>query len=418
MSEASTPEPSASPPPASPRHGAARDWRKLQAQLATLLRGLRARWQEYGPQALAALLAAVIGALQLRAQIAPLLGAWQRFEQYGAPALLQIATLLALPRMLLGLGLILMAFALLTRARVAWVISLLLALFSAGLALGQTHSASPVFVGGAALILLLLFYARHFRRSSLAASSIFALLGVGGLLAYGVLGSLWFGAGFDPPIRDLSDAFYFSIVTMSTVGYGDIVPHSVEALMFTVSLIVLGITVFATTLSVVIGPLVGGSIKRVLEGRMQKSQRQNHYVIIGMSSLALTLWQQLRLRNVPVTVIVAPGRPLPYPEDADRVEGDPTRDSVLREAGVAHAKAVFALREDDAENAFVVLAVKELAPGVRTIAAVNDAQHLNKIRRVQPDVLFAPQVLGSDLLVRRLFNEPIDEGTVDKLLFQ
>lgn len=233
-----------------------------------------------------------------------------------------------------------------------------------------------------------------------------------------MLGSLWFGAGFDPPIHDLSDALYFSIVTMSTVGYGDIVPHSVEARMFTVSLIVLGITVFATTLSVVIGPLVGGSIKRVLEGRMQKSQRQNHYVIIGMSSLALTLWQQLRLRNVPVTVIVAPGRPLPYPEDADRVEGDPTRDSVLREAGVAQAKAVFALREDDAENAFVVLAVKELAPGVRTIAAVNDAQHLNKIRRVQPDVLFAPQVLGSDLLVRRLFNEPIDEGTVDKLLFQ
>jgi voltage-gated potassium channel len=33
-------------------------------------------------------------------------------------------------------------------------------------------------------------------------------------------------------------------------------------------------------------------------------------------------------------------------------------------------------------------------------------------------VLFAPQVLGSDLLVRRLFNEPVDEGTVDKLLFQ
>jgi voltage-gated potassium channel len=420
MSDAPATDETPAPPPApaaAPRP-AHREWRHLRVRLARAWRGARQRWQAHGPQALAALLAAGIGALQLHAQIAPLLAAWQHFEQHGAAALLQVATLLALPRVLLGLGLILMAFALLTRARIAWVITLLLALFSAGLALWQTHSANLVFIGGAALILLLLFYARHFRRSSLAASSIFALLGIGSLLAYGVLGSLWFGAGFDPPIRDLSAAFYFSIVTMSTVGYGDIVPHSVEARMFTISLIVLGITVFATTLSVVIGPLVGGSIKRVLEGRMQKSQRQNHYVIIGMSSLALTLWQQLRLRNVPVTVIVTPGRPLPYPEDADRVEGDPTRDSVLQEAGVAQAKAVFALREDDAENAFVVLAVKELAPGVRTIAAVNDAQHLNKIRRVQPDVLFAPQVLGSDLLVRRLFDEPIDEGTVDKLLFQ
>ena len=64
-----------------------------------------------------------------------------------------------------------------------------------------------------------------------------------------------------------------------------------------------------------------------------------------------------------------------------------------------------------------MLAVKELAPGVKTIAGVNDARHLAKIRRVQPDMLFAPQVLGSDLLVRTLFGEPIDNDTVSKLLF-
>jgi voltage-gated potassium channel len=78
---------------------------------------------------------------------------------------------------------------------------------------------------------------------------------------------------------------------------------------------------------------------------------------------------------------------------------------------------VLTLRDDDAENAFAVLAVKELAPGVKTIAGVNDARHLAKIRRVQPDLLFAPQVLGSDLLVRTLFDEPIDNDTVSRLLF-
>ncbi|OIQ69904.1 voltage-gated potassium channel Kch [mine drainage metagenome] len=81
------------------------------------------------------------------------------------------------------------------------------------------------------------------------------------------------------------------------------------------------------------------------------------------------------------------------------------------------AKAVLTLRDDDAENAFAVLAVKELAPGVKTIAGVNDARHLAKIRRVQPDMLFAPQLLGSDLLARTLLDEPIDNETVSKLLF-
>ncbi len=81
------------------------------------------------------------------------------------------------------------------------------------------------------------------------------------------------------------------------------------------------------------------------------------------------------------------------------------------------AKAVLTLRVDDAENAFAVLAVKEIAPGVRTIAAVNGSRHLGKIRRVQPDMLFAPQVLGSEILARDLFCEPIDNDTVHKLLF-
>ena len=374
-------------------------------------------WRRQGPQALAALLAAISGALEIRPQLQPLLAAARGLARHGASALGRIADLAAFPRVVLGAGLVLMAFGLLLRARVAWVISLLLGILIAALAGWFTHTTDASFWSAAALVAVLLVYARRFDRSNLAASSLFALLGIGSLLLYGVLGSLWFGAGYAPPIRDLPTAFYYTIETMSTVGYGDIVPRSAEARMFTVSMIVLGITVFATTLSVVIGPLVGGSIKRALEGRMQKKQRRDHYVIIGSSGLAFTLWKALQTRGVPVTVIAPPGKPALYPPEADVITGDATRNEVLEEAGVPHAKAVLTLRDDDAENAFVVLAVKELAPGVKTIAGVNDARHLAKIRRVQPDMLFAPQVLGSDLLVRTLFDEPIDKDTVNKLLF-
>jgi voltage-gated potassium channel len=150
---------------------------------------------------------------------------------------------------------------------------------------------------------------------------------------------------------------------------------------------------------------------------MQKEQRKNHYVIIGVSSLAYAMWKELTSRGVPVTVIAPIGHPSPYPESADVITADASRNETLELAGVPRAKAVLTLREDDAENAFAVLAVKELAPGVKTIAGVNDVRHVNKIRRVQPDVLFAPQLLGSQLLVRDLFDEPIDNETVHKLLF-
>ena len=366
---------------------------------------------------LAALLAASCGSLQIRQRFGALLNAFNSLLLHGTGGILRLVDLAAFPRTLIGIGLILMSIGLLLRARVAWVISLLLALFSSGLAMWFARRPDAVFITGVLLILVLLVHSRHFNRSSLAAGSLFALLGMGSLIIYGVLGSLWFGAGYAPAIRSLHTAFYYTVETMSTVGYGDIVPRTLEARMFTVSMIVLGITVFATTLSVVIGPLVGGSLKRALEGRMQRENRRNHYVIIGASSLAYTLWEELHSRNVPITAIVPPGRPSPYPDDADVIVGDATSNEVLQQAGIQQAKAVLTLRDDDAENAFTVLAVKELAPGVKTIAAVNDVRHLSKIRRVQPDMLFAPQVLGSEILVRNLFDETIDNDTVNKLLF-
>ncbi len=387
----------------------------VREAFARVMARVRGAWNHSGPQALAALLAALAGALLMRPQFAYL---GRSLRALNTPdQVVQLADVMVLPRMLLAIGLVLMAFGLLARSRLAWVMSLLLGLLDLGLALVALPAGLAGLAASGLLLLVLLVYARRFDRSSLAAGSLFALLSIGSLLVYGMLGSLWFGSGYAPPIRDLGTALYYAIETMSTVGYGDIVPRTLDARMFTVSLIVLGITVFATTLSVVIGPVVGGSIKRALEGRMHKQQRRNHYVILGRSALALTTWQALRQRGVPVTVVVAADVASPFPPEADVVVGDATSNEVLEQAGVPHARAVLTLRDDDAENAFAVLAVKELAPGVRTIAGVNDARHVAKIRRVQPDMLFAPQLLGSDLLVRSLFDEPIDNQTVARLLF-
>lgn len=408
---------SADPPKAPDPLPKASLWRVLKARLSTVGRLAERDWRLEGPPLLAAVLALISAGFQISPQFAHLRLAILGIVRHGAEGISNLTDLAAFPHVVIGAGLILMVPGLLLRARVAWILGLLLSFLSAGLAFWATRQFGGIVILSGMLLLVLLVYSRHFTRSSLAASSLFALLGVGSLLIYGTLGSLWFGAGYTPPIRSLPTAFYYSIETMSTVGYGDIVPHALQARMFTVSMIVLGITVFATTLSVVIGPLVGGSLKRALEGKMQEEKRRNHYVIIGVSSLAYAMWKELTSRGVPVTVIAPIGHPSPFPDGADVITADPSRNETLELAGVPRAKAVLTLREDDAENAFAVLAVKELAPGVKTIAGVNDVRHVNKIRRVQPDVLFAPQLLGSQLLARDLFDEPIDNDTVHKLLF-
>lgn len=322
-----------------------------------------------------------------------------------------------LPRALVGLSLVALGCGLVIRARTAWAFSLVMLALAAIINVHLNIRFDLTFALSIVSIALLLWYWREFDRASFAAATLYTLVAVFALVVYATFGTMYLGSEFAPPVTDLATAFYFAIVTMTTVGYGDIVPHSTDARLFTASVIIFGISVFATSLTVVIGPLVGGNLKKILAGRFTHVIRKQHFIVAGASPLAINVHHELTKRGWPVTVIIASGVDNPYPEDADVIHGDASDNSVLTHAGIEHAKAVLALRSDDSENAFIILATKEIAPGVRTIASVNDSKHLSKLKRVQPDMIFAPPVVGGELLARTLSGETVDNDTVMRLLF-
>lgn len=324
-----------------------------------------------------------------------------------------------LPSLFIGGGMVAMGIALLWRSRLAWAMTTLL------VALGlvntlltvQIHEQLMLAAFAFALLLLIWNY-RHFSRSSVAASTLFAITSVVMLLLYATFGAYYLGSGFQPHITDLPTALYYAMVTMSTVGYGDITPHTTEARMFTISVIVLGVAVFATSLTAVIAPLVGQSLQRILNRKGTPMNRENHFVVIGNTPLATNTWRELARRGRPVTRII---RELPdegLPKDVDIVVGDPSMLDVLREAGAHRAEAVLAMLADDSENAFTILAVKELDGTARTVAAVNDARHLSRVKLVQPDVVIAPQVLGGELTAMLLSGEQVTPEFVMERVFQ
>jgi voltage-gated potassium channel len=238
------------------------------------------------------------------------------------------------------------------------------------------------------------------------------------LLMYATFGSYYLGADFKPQIGDLVTALYFAMVTMSTVGYGDITPQTAEAKLFTVSVIVLGVAVFATSLTAVIAPMVSRSVQRIVNRKGSGMKRENHFVVIGNTSLALNTWHELVRRGRRVTRMLREAPDEGELKGVDFVIGDPSSIDTLREAGAHQAEAVLAMLADDSENAFVVLAVKELDGSARTVAAVNDARHLSRVKLVQPDVVIAPQVLGGELLAMLLSGEQVTPDFVMQRVFQ
>ena len=323
-----------------------------------------------------------------------------------------------LPPILIGIGMLIMAVGLLFRSRLAWLMAMTLAVAAAVSMyfgrLGHTHLLLAYFV---LMLALLAFAWRQFDRSSVAASTLFALTSVVMLLVYATFGTFYLGTEFKPHVTDLVTALYFSMVTMSTVGYGDITPQTPEARLFAVSVIVLGLTVFATSLTAVIAPLVTRSLQRIVNRKDLRMQRENHFVVIGNTPLAINTWRELARRGHPVTRLLRQEPESGIPDDIDCVVGDPSDSDILRKAGAHQAQAVLAMLDDDSENAFVVLAVRELAGKARTVAAVNDAHHMGRVQLVQPDVLIAPQILGGELAAMMLTGEQVTADFVMKRVF-
>lgn len=374
-----------------------------------LARFLHARgWFPHAP------LAILVGATGLL-QILLTSGSLKRLLAAGGHPIVSLAGGLGVPEIrgapqeAIGGLLIVVGIGLFWRSRLAWVIAFLLGLATVGLELSPVSTASrPIEIFSVVLLLLLLASRRSFNRMTLATATLFALMGVLATLGYGVVGAYVLGSGFSPNITNFIDAIYFTVVTMATVGYGDITPRTTDARVFTISLIVLGLAVFATSLPAIVAPLIDKRMMNFLQPRRRKKmKRTSHVIVVGDGPLARDAARALAARGLQTTAILSKKPDAAAEQPEDYIVGDGSDTEILRQVHGAEARAVLALSEDDSYNAFVVLAAKELNPNVRTAAAVSDTRNTARVARTHPDVLLTLPQLGGELLAMALSGEEI-----------
>ncbi len=297
---------------------------------------------------------------------------------------------------ILGLMLLVAGIGLVGRFSFAWSLALLLLAITIGVNVvrknwGLSLVLQVVLFGG------LVLAKNHFTRRTVLASLLFSLSSIFAILAYGTFGSYLLGKGFRPEIADLSSAFYFTIVTLSTVGYGDIVPDKPEARWFVVSLLVVGLGVFASAIASVLGPKISGELDLIFNPKERKMEPKDHVILVGEGAIARNTAQELQRRGVAFVQIVS------VKEEAEEashpiLQGDGTDDAVLRQAGIARARMVIAACEDDGDNAFIALVAKDLNPDVRLLAVASSALSIRRLKLARTDLVFSPAAVGSRLL--------------------
>ncbi len=318
-----------------------------------------------------------------------------------------------------GFLLLLSASALRRGYRAAWYASVVLLPVTAAQGLVQSSSFSLLLVGLSVLSLptVLGNYRRFDRDLSLSTAQIGATIALVGTLVYGTAGTYALRDEFTN-VETLVDALYYTVVTASTVGYGDLTATTDYSQLFALSLVVLGTVSFALALGSVLGPALEARFSRAL-GTMTDRQYElleDHVVVLGYGDLTEPLVEELHGSEFVVVTPDATQAQLLRNRDVEVYTGDPSDDEPLHEVAIEHARAVIAATNDDAADALAILTARELNPDVRIVAAATLRENVDKLRRAGADTVISPAAIGGRLLVRSALGTEDVEEVADELM--
>jgi voltage-gated potassium channel len=244
-----------------------------------------------------------------------------------------------------------------------------------------------------------------------------SLSSIVGVALYGTVGAYGLrGRGL--AIETWSDAVYYVIVTISTVGYGDVTPTTPVAKWFSLSIILLGTGAFTVAIGALVGPAIESRMASAF-GNMTASELkllEDHVVVLGYGDLTEPLLESLA--DETEVVVVTPDPDTASDLAADEVSvltDDPTDEAVLRDARVDTASGVVVGSEDDARDVLAVLAARNVNPDVRIVAAATEAKHVDKLDAVGADEVINPTSIGGRLLGRSVLDEEPSAAVADQL---
>lgn len=308
------------------------------------------------------------------------------------------------------------------RLRVAWYVAVvLLSLTGAqGLLQARGYSLPLVAVSLLALVALLLNHGQFKRELEVGAAQLAAVAAVIAAQAYGTVGTYALRESFNG-VASLTDAFYFTLVTASTVGYGDVTPLNGIARWFTMSALLINVASFAVALGVVIAPAVEARLSRAF-GRMTETQLQlidDHILVLGYGDLTEPLIDELSNADGSDFVVVTPDEArtrLLVDQGIEVLTAEPSDESALTRAQIKSARAVVTATNDDAEDALSILTARQLNPDVRIVAAATQRENVRKLKHAGADTVISPATIGGRLLVRSALGSDDTEDIAERLL--
>ncbi|MCB9437487.1 MAG: potassium channel protein [Anaerolineales bacterium] len=205
------------------------------------------------------------------------------------------------------------------------------------------------------------------------------------------------------------DALYMTMITITTVGFGEVHPLSDIGRIFTVIVLLLSLGIVTYGVSSAVEYVVTGQVLMKLNERHKREQlskMQNHFIVVGFGRVGREVAAAFARENVPFLVIDSKPDVLEFAQELGylAIEGSATEDETLLKAAIDRARGLVACAGNDATNVYAVLTARGLNEKLLIIARAIDDHSESKMLRAGANRVISPYVLSgrrmADLAVR------------------
>ena len=216
-----------------------------------------------------------------------------------------------------------------------------------------------------------------------------------------------------------SDCIYMTVITITTVGYAEVLPdmdHVAYARAFTMVLLVFGTGSLVYFASTVTAFIIEGDLRNVLfASRLKKRMKRmkDHIVVCGAGSTGRHVIEELLATGMPVIAIDV--REAELREIADKfpkvefayIVGDATDDDVMAQTGLDRARGLVAALSSDKDNLYLTVSGRQTNPNARIVARCAELSHVDQIKRSGADAGVSPNYIGGMRLVSELLRPAV-----------
>ncbi len=200
---------------------------------------------------------------------------------------------------------------------------------------------------------------------------------------------------------DLVTSFYWTIVTITTLGYGDVVPQTIGGRIFTIIIIISGVSVALYTFTAAMAFSMEGELKTILGvSKMQEKigKMTGHAIICGYGKVGKNIVSNLIKEKIPFVVIEKENAAIEILSRNNLlyVVGDATYQETLDMAGTSRGKVLISCLSNDADNLYVIMEAREMNPKIRLIMRASRPESVKRFLKLGADKVILPEEAGAN----------------------